>query len=146
MLDYDIKTVWWRLPGWNIPGDMGIQSPTKNWGLTRNVLANSHICCRIWSFTRNTLLLDRKFLLATGIFYRNPSCYSKFLPVAVNFFLWQYISSCSRKFILVTSNAFIATVLFLFFRPILCSNKRYPKIPFIIIDHIKCFLIFHSLG
>ena len=59
-------------------------------------------CCRILSFTENTLFFDRKFLLATGIFYqlqeiyifwneictylnRNPSCDS-YLHVAGNFF------------------------------------------------------------
>ena len=107
--------------GWDIPGDMGIVSPTKLWGLTQNCLGNSHVFCHILSFTGNSILLDRKFLLVTETFYqwqgsyilqnkmcnyadRNTSCDNKFLPLAGNFFLSQEMPSYTSIFLPVTSN------------------------------------------
>ena len=90
-------------------------------GLTRNSSRNSRICCCILSFTGKTLLLDRKFLLATRIVYhwqeiyilwnemctytnRNPSCDNKFLHEARYVFLLQEMPSYILIFLSVTSN------------------------------------------
>ena len=100
-------------------------------GLTRNVFGNSHGCCRISSFTRNKLFLDRKFLLTTGIFYQNrkaTSCEMKDYQCLQKSFLWHEMSSFGRKFLLLAGNFFLLEEIPSYTNVILCLKNSLVKI------------------